>query len=68
MELHEILNAKTVAMVKSKLLEGLVFDQSLKGLLERDVQQSIAAAQQIRGMYMNTTEEPRRRETGEVRA
>lgn len=43
MELHELLNLKTVCLLKSKLIQGLVFDQELKSLLEKDVQQSIIA-------------------------
>ena len=39
-ELHEVLNFKTLCMVKSKLMEGLVFNQDLKALLEKDVKQS----------------------------
>jgi len=43
MEVHEMLNLKTVSMATSKMMEGVVFDQDLKALLEKDVQQSIAA-------------------------
>ncbi|MDF2685827.1 MAG: spore coat protein [Clostridia bacterium] len=41
MQIHEMLNLKTVCMTTSKLMEGVVFDQELKALLEKDVQQSI---------------------------
>jgi similar to spore coat protein len=41
MQIHELLNFKTICMTKSKLIQGVVFDQELKGLLEKDVQQSI---------------------------
>ena len=47
MELHELLNLKTVCMTKSKMLQGLVFDQELKALLEKDVQQSIVAVDSL---------------------
>ncbi|KZL92525.1 spore coat protein [Clostridium magnum] len=43
MEVHEMLNLKTVSMTTSKMMEGVVFDQDLKALLEKDVQQSIGA-------------------------
>ncbi len=43
MEIHELLNFKTVCMTKSKLIQGVVFDQDLKALLERDVQNSMNA-------------------------
>lgn len=42
MQIHEILNFKTVCMATSKMMEGVVFDQDLKGLLEKDVRQSIS--------------------------
>lgn len=41
MQIHEMLNFKTVCMSTSKMMEGVVFDQDLKALLEKDVQQSI---------------------------
>lgn len=43
MEVHEMLNFKTVCIAKSKMMQGLVFDQDLKILMEKDVQQSITA-------------------------
>lgn len=43
MQIHEMLNLKTVSMSSSKMMEGVVFDQDLKALLEEDVQQSIAS-------------------------
>jgi similar to spore coat protein len=41
MQIHEMLNLKTISMTTSKLMEGVVFDQDLKALLEQDVQHSI---------------------------
>jgi similar to spore coat protein len=41
METHEILNFKTVSLLKSKLMQGICFDNELKALMEKDVQQSI---------------------------
>lgn len=43
MQVHEMLNLKTICMTTSKMMEGVVFDQDLKALLEKDVQQSIRA-------------------------
>lgn len=51
LELHEVLNFKTICMVKSKLMEGLVFNQDLKALLEKDVQQSMAAVSELQSLY-----------------
>ena len=43
MQVHEMLNFKTVCMTTSKMMEGVVFDQDLKALLEKDVKQSITS-------------------------
>ncbi|WP_425458056.1 spore coat protein [Bacillus rubiinfantis] len=40
METHELLNFKTVCLLKSKLMQGMCFDNELKALMEKDVQQS----------------------------
>ncbi len=47
MQIHEMLNLKTVSMSSSKMMEGVVFDQDLKALLEEDVQQSIASIKNL---------------------
>ena len=54
MELHELLNLKTVCMTKSKLIQGVVFDQELKALLERDVQNSAKAARALQTLLSKT--------------
>ncbi|MDQ0219089.1 spore coat protein [Peribacillus cavernae] len=51
LELHEMLNFKTTCVVKSKLMSGVVFDQELKALMERDVQQSIQAIKDLQDIY-----------------
>ncbi|QAA32952.1 spore coat protein [Clostridium manihotivorum] len=43
MQIHELLNFKTICMTSSKMMEGVVFDQELKTLFEKDVRQSITA-------------------------
>lgn len=43
MEVHEMLNFKTICMTKSKMMQGIVFDQELKALLQKDVEQSMKA-------------------------
>jgi similar to spore coat protein len=53
MEVHEMLNFKTVCMTKSKMMEGLVFDQELKSLLEKDVQQSLIAIRELQNLLKN---------------
>ena len=47
MQIHEMLNLKTITMSSSKMMEGVVFDQDLKALLEQDVQQAIASIQNL---------------------
>lgn len=51
MEIHEILNFKTICMIKSKMMQGIVFDQELKALMVMDVQQSITAINELRSLY-----------------
>ncbi|WP_438445015.1 spore gernimation protein GerQ [Gorillibacterium sp. sgz5001074] len=49
-DIHEVLNFKTLCLAKSAFMQGLVFDQELKALLQKDVQmttQDIAALQAL---------------------
>ncbi len=50
MQVHEMLNFKTVCMLTSKLMEGVVFDQELKALLEKDVKQSATAVEELQSL------------------
>lgn len=51
MEIHELLNFKTICAAESKLLQGLVFDKDLKALMQRDVEQSVRAIQELTAIY-----------------
>ncbi|WP_134701157.1 spore gernimation protein GerQ [Ammoniphilus sp. YIM 78166] len=51
LEIHEALNFKTLCLAKSKLMQGLVFDQELKDLMQKDVQQSIQAIADLQAVY-----------------
>ncbi|GIN64393.1 spore coat protein F-like protein YraG [Robertmurraya siralis] len=51
METHELLNFKTICLVKAKLMQGLCFDNDLKALMEKDVQQSMQAIQELKELY-----------------
>lgn len=51
METHEVLNLNTVCLLKSKLMQGLCFDNDLKALMEINVQQSIAAINELKEFY-----------------
>jgi similar to spore coat protein len=51
METHEILNFKTVCLLRSKLMQGICFDNELKQLMEKDVQQSINDINELLNFY-----------------
>lgn len=51
LEIHELLNLKTLCLAKSKLMQGLVFDQNLKALMQKDVQQSIRTIADLQAVY-----------------
>lgn len=50
-ETHEILNFKTVCLLRSKFMQGICFDNELKALMEKDVQQSIQDINELLGYY-----------------
>ena len=58
MEAHEILNFKTISVLKSKLMQGLCFDNDLKAFMEKDVQQSIAAIDELKVFYEGARTKP----------
>lgn len=51
LDLHEIINFKTLCVAKSKLMQGLVFDQDLKTLMEKDVQQASQDLADLQKVY-----------------
>lgn len=51
METHEILNFKTVCLLRSKFMQGLCFDNDLKALMEKDVQQSLQDINELLKIY-----------------
>lgn len=51
METHEILNFKTICLLRSKLMQGICFDNELKVLMEKDVQQSIKDINELVSFY-----------------
>jgi len=51
METHEMINFKTVCLLKSKLMQGMCFDNELKKLMQKDVQQSIQDLNELIGFY-----------------
>lgn len=51
MDTHEMLNFKTICLLKTKLMQGICFDNDLKKLMEKDIQQSITAIQELKTHY-----------------
>ncbi|SFE97223.1 spore coat protein [Alteribacillus iranensis] len=54
MDTHELLNLSTVALLKSKMMQGIVFDQDLRALLEKNVQMSILNINELQRLYPYT--------------
>ncbi|MDN8587186.1 spore gernimation protein GerQ [Paenibacillus sp. 11B] len=51
LDLHEVLNFKTLCAAKSKLMQGVVFDQELKMLMQKDVEQSTVDISELTALY-----------------
>lgn len=51
LELHELMNMKTLGLAKSKLMQGLVFDADLKKLMQKDVEQSKKDLKALQDLY-----------------
>ena len=51
LDLHEVINFKTLCVAKSKLMQGLAFDQDLRKLMQKDVDQSIQALNELQAIY-----------------
>lgn len=51
LDLHEVINFKTLCLAKSKLMQGLAFDQDLRALMQKDVEQSMQALRELQGIY-----------------
>jgi similar to spore coat protein len=51
LEIHEIINLKTVCLLRSKLMQGICFNNELKQLMQKDVQQSTDAINELLPFY-----------------
>lgn len=51
LDLHEVINFKTLCLAKSKLMQGLIFDDDLRALMKKDVEQSIQALGELQAVY-----------------
>lgn len=52
LDLHEVINFKTLCLAKSKLMQGLVFDDDLRALMQKDVEQSMQALGELQSIYL----------------
>jgi similar to spore coat protein len=50
LELHELLTFKTVCMTKSKTMQALVTDDTLKSILQKDVQNTTRDIQELQSL------------------
>jgi similar to spore coat protein len=50
MEVHELLNFKTICTAKAKAMDGLVTDKELKALMQQDLQQSMQAMDDLQAL------------------
>ncbi|WP_088070068.1 spore gernimation protein GerQ [Gottfriedia luciferensis] len=51
LDLHEVINFKTLCLAKSKLMQGLVFDDDLRALMQKDVEQSMQELGELQSIY-----------------
>lgn len=51
LDTHELLNVKTVGLLKSKLMQGVVFDQDLRKLMQKNVEMSIVDIKELQRLY-----------------
>lgn len=51
MEVHEMVNFKTLCLAQSKLMQGIVFDRDLKHLMQKDVEMTMRHLDQLKGLY-----------------
>ena len=54
MEFHEVLNFMTTSLLKSKLSQGVVFDDDLRALLDKNVKLSNPALASMVKLYSNS--------------
>lgn len=51
MDIHELLNVKTLGLLKSKLMQGVVFDQDLRNLMQKNVDMSVVDIRELQRLY-----------------
>lgn len=55
MELHEVLNFKTLSLLKLKMMQGIVFDKELRNLMEKEARRSVGEVGELRAYEERTT-------------
>ncbi len=50
-DLHEMVNLKTLCVLKSKLMQGVCFDSDLKAMLNKDVELSVRQLNELLQLY-----------------
>lgn len=56
-DMHEMMNAKTIGLLKSKLIQGVVFDQDLRRLIQKNVDMTVVDIKELRRLYPYTKSE-----------
>lgn len=51
MDTHEMVNFKTICLMKTKLMQGVCFDNDLKKLMDKDIEQSMQALKELQTLY-----------------
>lgn len=54
LETHEIINFKTVSLLRSKLMMGICFNNELKQLMAKNVEQSIQDINELLPFYKDS--------------
>lgn len=54
LEFHEVINFMTTSLLKSKMSQGIVFDQDLRELLDKNVKLSTPALTAMLKLYSNS--------------
>lgn len=51
MELHELMNLKTLTLFKTKMVQGIVFDKDLKAMLHKYEKLNLESLEQLGALY-----------------
>ncbi|GEN45465.1 spore coat protein [Alkalibacillus haloalkaliphilus] len=54
LDAHELLNMKTIGLLKSKMMQGVVFDEDLRALMKKNVEASVKDVKELKRLYPYT--------------